>query len=86
MLVNLSWPPAVHLPAEKKGSGKFQGILSTFCELLVKSGPEAREGVYRSAQPRSPPLPFLGCQAKRAPRAAFPGACLAAQTKRWVQL
>lgn len=60
MLVNLSWPPAVHLPAEKKGSGKFQGIMSTFWELLVKSGPEAREGVCRSAQHRSPPLPFLG--------------------------
>ena len=25
------------------------------------------------------------CQAKRAPRAAFPSGCLAAQTKRWVE-
>ena len=25
------------------------------------------------------------CQAKRAPRAAFPSSCLAAQTKRWAE-
>ena len=27
----------------------------------------------------------LSCQAKRAPRAAFPSGCLAAQTKRWAE-
>ena len=31
-----------------------------------------------------PPASRALCQAKRAPRAAFPSGCLAAQTKRWV--
>ena len=32
-----------------------------------------------------PPASRALCQAKRAPRAAFPRACLAAQTKRWAE-
>ena len=32
-----------------------------------------------------PPASRALCQAKRAPRAAFPSACLAAQTKRWAE-
>ena len=32
-----------------------------------------------------PPASRALCQAKRAPRAAFPGACLAAQAKRWAE-
>ena len=32
-----------------------------------------------------PPANRALCQAKRAPRAAFPSACLAAQTKRWAE-
>ena len=28
---------------------------------------------------------YRGCQAKRAPRAAFPSGCLAAQIKRWAE-
>ena len=31
------------------------------------------------------PMAGVGCQAKRAPRAAFPSGCLAAQTKRWAE-
>ena len=32
-----------------------------------------------------PPASRALCQAKRAPRAAFPSGCLAAQTKRWAE-
>ena len=33
-----------------------------------------------------PPASRALCQAKRAPRAAFPRGCLAAQTKRWAEV
>ena len=40
--------------------------------------------LHSSALLPKPPASRALCQAKRAPRAAFPSGCLAAQTKRWV--
>ena len=53
-------------------------------------GPRSQASLQKAQGPgvcklAKPPASRALCQAKRAPRAAFPSACLAAQTKRWAE-
>ena len=53
-------------------------------------GPRSQASLQKAQGPGvcklpKPPASRALCQAKRAPRAAFPSGCLAAQTKRWAE-
>ena len=55
---------------------------------LCPFGPRSQASLQKAQGPGvcklpKPPASRALCQAKRAPRAAFPSSCLAAQTKRW---
>ena len=76
-------------PQQPRASGLQQG------RHLFQPGPQAQP-VFQSilaaiaqglgvCKLSKPPASRALCQAKRAPRAAFPSACLAAQTKRWAE-
>ena len=75
-------------PSASQGERSHQKLLCWHLELGL---PEVWENKFLWEQgpgvcklPK-PPASRALCQAKRAPRAAFPSGCLAAQTKRWAE-
>ena len=81
----LSRPYSKRRPSPREDGG-FSGVSSSCGArggFLTRQDEDLREPLVR-CQPK-PPASRALCQAKRAPRAAFPSGCLAAQTKRWAE-
>ena len=77
---------------------KTLGAIGMSLALLTACAPQQKENLTLSGlnpakfetlvdgnKAVKPPASRALCQAKRAPRAAFPSGCLAAQTKRWAE-
>ena len=95
-----TWPgcPALPCPAPTQRLGApgrpgtpsrpRRGIASPVA--IRRGGPRSQASLQKAQGPGvcklpKPPASRALCQTKRAPRAAFPSACLAAQTKRWAE-
>ena len=80
-------------PGKEQAAGVWETCLAPGWPQLrsrLPFGPRSQASLQKAQGPGvckvpKPPASRALCQAKRAPRAAFPSACLAAQTKRWAE-
>ena len=85
------WPSRGSQPAESLVAVGGRGApLAWLRRSRLPFGPRSQASLQKAQGPGlcklpKPPASRALCQAKRAPRAAFPSGCLAAQTKRWAE-
>ena len=80
-------------PGKEQAAGVWETCLAPGWPQLrsgLPFGPRSQASLQKAQGPGvcklpKPPASRALCQAKRAPRAAFPSGCLAAQTKRWAE-
>ena len=80
-------------PGKEQAAGVWETCLAPGWPQLrsgLPFGPRGQASLQKAQGPGvcklpKPPASRALCQAKRAPRAAFPSGCLAAQTKRWAE-
>ena len=90
LLLHVSLDFLLFIPIPKKGNAKECSNYHTIAFIPCSALKGETVPVQKAQGPGvcklpTPPASRALCQAKRAPRAAVPSGCLAAQTERWVE-